>query len=459
MYKIGDGTQNTPAVGAISPGGVTFVNSSALAEGEWSGVLSSDFPAAVAVLISNSTAGVADAYTGFGDDVTAKELVGTLIYNKHSKLESTFYCQNAGSAAATIKAELYLVGKATPMATIQSTNLEVGRGVKWDIADDSAVQTQWPGGQTQFGYVKFSSTENIACVVDNQRIATPGTQSIYNAVPQDTTTGASKGFAGKDLRIPLIFAGHGGSSDNTSKGTKWTTGINLVNVGTTSASAAVKFTDNDSGYTQTCNVTIAAGGSATWYAPQIGSGAGTGTGWTCTPNAALPWPLTNNKNYGSAIVTSDNPILALANADRNDGNATPAIAAGYSSQGASPDVATTRAVCPLAYNKGNTSWETGIQAANVGDSSAKVSFKMVKANTDPAVASNFVTLESNEAIGPGNSVTAYFPNPSVLGVSGTPFADFEGAVFVESTTKIAVSSSNTSYKTAGAGALYDCINY
>jgi hypothetical protein len=464
MYKIIDGTENTPAVGAISPGGVTFVNSSALAEGEWSGVLSSDFPAAVAVLISNGTAGVGDAYTGFGDDVTAKELVGTLIYNKHSSLESTFYCQNAGSAAATIKAELYKVGEATPKATIESSSLTVGRGVKWDVGDNSAIQTQWPGKQKEFGYVKFSSTENIACVVDNQRIATPGMQSIYSAVPQDTSMGATKGFAGKDLRIPLLFNGHGGSSDNASRGTKWQGSINIVNVSAATANAEVKFTAIKGGYEQTCKTAIVAGSSVVWYAPQIGTGAGTGADWTCTPDGALPWPndANNTYSYGSAVITSDNPILAVVNSDRNDGGSATvaAIAAGYTGQGISPDATTTKAACPLAYNKdANTSWVTGVQAANVGDAPTKISFKMVKAGTDPTVAGNTVTLESSADVPVGGLVTAYFPNPSDS-ISGTPFTDFEGAVFVESTSsKIAVNNSTVSYVAASAGALYDCISY
>jgi hypothetical protein len=451
MYKIGDGTENTPTVGAVSPMGVVFVNSSALSTGEWSGVISSDFPAAVATLISNGTAKVADAYTGFGDNAIATELIGTLIFNKHANFESIFYCQNAGSAAATIKAELYKAGKTTSEVTLTSGSLEVGRGVKWDIADDSAVQTVWQGKTGEFGYVKFSSTEKIACVVDNQRMADPFVQSLFNAVP-------TSGFSSTDLRIPLIFHGHGTSSNNDSKGTKWNAGVNLVNVGATEANVTFKFTALSDDYTHTCTTKIAAGGSATWYAPEIGTGAGTGASFTCTPSAAMTWPNPSGKtySYGSAVVTSDQPILALANASRYDTG--DGLGAGYSSQGASPASATTKAVCPLAYNKdAATNWVSGIQAANVGDADATITFKLVKAGADPAAAGSTATLTSG-TVTAGGSATAYLPSPA--GVTGDAIADFEGAVFVSSSaSKIAVSSSNTSYTALGAGALYDCINY
>jgi hypothetical protein len=447
MYEIGKANQNTPAVGAVSPGGVVFVNSSALSTGEWSGVLSSDFPAAVATLISNPTAKVADAYTGFGDNAIATELYGTLIFNKHANFESIFYCQNAGGVNATVKAELYKVGQATPKVTLTSSSLEVGRGVKWDIADDSAVQTQWPGQKGEYGYVKFSSTEKIACVVDNQRMADPYVQSLFNAVP-------ATGFSSTDLRIPLIFHGHGSSSDNTNKGTKWNSGINLVNPGTTEANVTVKFTALTTDYTSSCTVKIAAGGSETWYAPEVG---GPGN-FTCS-GGALTWPNPSGKvySYGSAVVNSDQPVLALANGNRYDtGNA---LGAGYSSQGASPNSATTKVACPLVFNKDTkTDWITGVQVANVGEVATNVSFTMVKANTDPASAGSTATLSGGayDNVPAGGSATAYMPeNTSAL-------TSFEGVVFVKSSaegSKITASSSSTNYTTLGAAALYDCINY
>jgi hypothetical protein len=364
-------------------------------------------------------------------------LFGTLIFNKHYGWESILYCQNAGSSAATISAELFKTGEAASRVTLTSSSLESGAGVKWDIADDSTVQAAWPGANNEYGYARFFSSGNIACVVDSQRMTSPYVQTIFQAVP-------TTGFSSTDLRVPLVFNGHGTSSAN-SLGLKWITGISIVNTNASAANVTVEYTAY-TGYTNSCSATIAGNSSTAWIAAQAETG-----GFSCT-GGPLPWSYPG-PSFGAVRITSDVAVLAIGNSNRYDTGEN--LGAGYSSLAVAPTSATTRAICPLAFNKNfATDWTSGIQAANVGSSATNISFTLVKAGLDPAT--NSVTLSG----GAFNNIAAGDSATAVLAQESSAFSNFEGAVFVQSSGEpIAVSSSNTNYTALGAGALYDCINY
>jgi len=437
LYDIDStGTSTVSGVPSVYPGGVGFVTDSQFSTGRYAAVIQSSFQAAAVALTTNSTAKTADAYAGFNSPATT--LYGTLIFNKHSNWESILYCQNAGSGTATIYASLYKTGQSAPKVTLSSSVGE-NETVIWDIADNSTVQSAWPGGTGEYGYAVFTSTNTIACVIDNQRMASPYVQSQFNAVPAS--------YAGTDLRVPLVFNGHGSSSSN-SRAYKWNTGISLVNISSSTANVQVTYTSGS--YTNTCTKSISANGSDVWYAPEVGTGP---DGWSCS-KGALSWSYPGGPTYGSVQITSNVNILAIANSNRYDSAVS--LGAGYSSLAAAPSNGTSKAVCPLAFNKDpGTDWITGIQAANVGSVTTNITFKMVKANANPSGSGNSVTITKTN-IAPGSSATAYFPEES------SALSNFEGAVFVEATASgaaIAVSSSNTNYNTMGAAALYDCINY
>jgi hypothetical protein len=437
LYDIdGTGTNTVSGIPVAYPGGVVFVRDSQLSDGRYAGVIQSSFQAAAAALTVNSTARTADAYMGF--NAPATELFATLIFNKHSNWESTLICQNAGSSAANINAYLYKTGDTSPRVSLTATSVGANESVVWDIADDSTVQSQWPGGSGQYGFARFTSTNNIACIVDNQRMASPYVQSQYNAVPAS--------YAGTELYSPLVFNGHGSSSTNQ-RGLKWNSGVSIVNTTSNAAYVTVTYTAN-TGYVATCTKTIAGNGSANWYTPEVAS-----LGWSCTPNASLPWSYPG-PTYGSIKLTSTQPVLALTNSNRYDSGE--GLGAGYSNACSSPSVATNRLVCPLAFNKNAaTDWVTGIRVANVGTVTTNVTWKMVRVNSDPSGSGKSVSI-TKTGIVPGAGESAYFPEES------TALTNFEGVVFVEasnSSAKIAATSSNTNYNTLGAGAMYDCYNY
>src|SRR5688572_10191921 len=208
----------------VFPGGVVFIRDNQLtSNGEFSGILSSGFKAAAAVLTINQTAKAGDAYPGLDDDVINTEVFALGILNKHSNFESSFYCQNAGTGNATITGQFFKTGVAAAEAIITSASLAPGAAVKWNIGDAN-IQNQWPGGNGNFGYARFTSANKIACVVHNQRTISPYAAAMYAAVPKN-------GFQSTNSIAPGIFNGHGSSSSNN-RGYKFNTGIALVNAGT-----------------------------------------------------------------------------------------------------------------------------------------------------------------------------------------------------------------------------------
>jgi hypothetical protein len=436
LYNI-DSSGETVVSGmpSVYPGGVGFVSSDEFSTGRYAGVIESSFPAAAAALTVNSSAKTADAYAGFS--APAQELFATLIFNKHSNWESTLICQNAGGGTASITAELYKAGDTSPRVTLTANNVAENNSVVWDIADNSTVQNQWPGGNGEFGFAKFTSANDIACVVDNQRMASPYVQSQYGAVPTS--------YAGTEAYSPLVFHGHGQSSKND-KAVKWNSGVSIVNTSSSNADVTIVFSA-DNGYVATCTKRISGNGSANWYMPSVQS-----LGWACTPNASLPWSYPG-PTFGSIKVTANQPILALNNSNRYDGST---LGAGFSSALAVPDVATNRVVCPLAFNKNAASdWVTGVRVANVGSVSTDVIWTMVRADRDPDGSGNKVSI-TEQNVQSGDGASAYFPE------IGSALGNFQGVVFVEASNAsalIAATANNTNYNALGAGAQYECINY
>ncbi len=447
----------------VPVGGVHFYRSSDLTtDGQFGGVIQSDVKVAAAAVLQNTTAHAADAYPGLSDTTLATELYGMLILNKHTGsggavFQSTLVCQNAGSSAAHVTAALYQKGESSPRVTVSTadsgqsgdyggTMLDPGQVVKWAIADMARVQTAWPGGKGQIGYVKFSSTQNIACVIQNERLLTGGyIMSQYQAVP------ASE--AATSMVAPNIYNGHGSSSANT-RITKWNSSVTFVNPSSSTAAVQATFA-TEAGYSYTCTASISGNTMLDWYAPEIGTGTGGGTGWTCAAGT-LPWSYPSNYTFGvmNVTVTSGPGVLAIVTSNKYDSKGVGVV--GVSGLAVSPGLATEHAVCPVAWNlgSGTSTWVTGIQVVNLGGSTTNFTVKMVRADADPTNASNYKDF-SYTNVASGASKNTYFPEVSAL-------TSFEGAVFVtaDAGSKIVAGSSSTNYGSSVNGAAYyRCINY
>lgn len=440
----------------IYPGGVSMITDSGIPTGLFSAVLQSQAPVAAVALSQNSSNKSADDYLGFNTPSTT--LFAPIIFNKHANFESILYCQNTSSTNATINAELYQAGVGNPKVVLNNT-VNAQQAVKWDIADDSRVQGPWPGGNGQYGYAKFTSTVPIACTVDNQRMVSPYADTQYSAFTQngaDTT-----------LYVPLVFYGHGSSSSNR-KDYKLNTGIAMVNTNGSAATVTVVYSSqitvrsgnyNVGPYTKTCTKTIPAYSSANWYTPDVGTGTGSGVGWSCNSDpqsglTTLPWWYPGGPTYGSAKITSNIPIMGIANSNKYDPGV--GLGAGFSGNASGRGIATAKAVCPMAFNKNVSSdWLTGIRVVNMGTTAQTVNWTMVRANVDPNIAGNKKVI--TRTVQPQQGVSVYFPD-----IPTEALANFEGAVFVQANdpaAKLAASSSNSNYNTLGSASMYDCLNY
>jgi hypothetical protein len=425
---------------SVYPGGVGFVTDGQIPTGRHAGVIESSFPAAVVALTVNASAGTADAYPGISEP--ANELFGTLIFNKHFNWESTLTCQNTGGGPTSITAILYKAGDTSPKVTLTANNVEANNSVIWDIADNSTVQSQWPGGNGEFGYAKFTSANGIACVIQNDKIVSGQyVSSQFQAVPAS--------YESDELFAPVIFNGHGSSKKNV-YANKWISGISIVNQSGGDANISVTYTGDNGTYTHTCTRTLGGGSSITWYAPEMGTGSGAGAGWNC-PSGTIQW--VSGTTFGSAKVTaSGSDVLVIGNSNKYDIGGLGSI--GYSGLAATSSVASPKAICPLAFNLNpNDNYASGIPVVNMGNGPTTVTLEMVRADVNPALSGNSTEFTCN--LDAGKSCSIYFPEES------TALKNFQGAVFVESTSQpVAVQSSTTNYSSSiNAGVLYDCINY
>jgi murein DD-endopeptidase MepM/ murein hydrolase activator NlpD len=425
---------------SVYPGGVGFVTDGQIPTGRHAGVIESSFPAAVVALTVNASAGTADAYPAVSEP--ANELFGTLIFNKHFNWESTLTCQNTGGGPTSITAILYKAGDTSPKVTLTANNVEANNSVIWDIADNSTVQSQWPGGNGEFGYAKFTSANGIACVIQNDKIVSGQyVSSQFQAVPAS--------YESDELFAPVIFNGHGSSKKNV-YANKWISGISIVNQSGGDANVGVTYTGDNGTYTHTCTRTLGGGSSITWYAPEMGTGSGAGAGWNC-PSGTIQW--VSGTTFGSAKVTaSGSDVLVIGNSNKYDIGGLGSI--GYSGLAATSSVASPKAICPLAFNLNpNDNYASGIPVVNMGNGPTTVTLEMVRADVNPALSGNSTEFTCN--LDAGKSCSIYFPEES------TALKNFQGAVFVESTSQpVAVQSSTTNYSSSiNAGVLYDCINY
>jgi hypothetical protein len=134
---------------------------------------------------------------------------------------------------------------------------------------------------------------NILAVVNDANLSA-GTSAAYNAV--SLQGGATK------VALPLFRKQHVGL----------TTGIQAMNIGTDRADVTIDFSDATgatlSGCGPECRQSIETNGSYTWY-----------------PNASPNWSFINPGTFGSATISSDQPLAVIVNDASLDGSIDSAI--------------------------------------------------------------------------------------------------------------------------------------
>jgi hypothetical protein len=185
------------------------------------------------------------------------------------------------SVSVDISGSLALPGQTNCMASFTDGPQTIPAGSSY-VFYQGTGSTQLPAGCAGAAKIRATGGKVLAIINDaSGNPSQPTTSAAYNGVSLDQ--GAKK------VALPLYRNQHTNA--------KITTGIQAMNIGTASARANIAFTFDGTTVSGAscgaCAQTIAAGGSYTWYPPQI---------------SQLP-----AGKYGSAFIDSDQPLAVIVN--------------------------------------------------------------------------------------------------------------------------------------------------
>ena len=359
-------------------------------------VVSADQAIAAIVNVNNrDTGAAAGQYQGTDGVDVATTISFPLVKNNHSGRTTTFYVQNASASPNDMTATFTVNGMTyTKLYTNVPSN-----AMRVFSPSDAGV----PAGQGQVGSLEVVGTQPLAgSSLEHETSAAVG-QNLQASKAFTAADGAT------DVFCPLYRNAH------TAKGQ--TTGAQVQNV--TVSPVTVNFTvkagtSTYGPYTRT----IAAGASETFYAPQLTS------------------PTIPAGTVGSATITSNGNIVAVVN-DKGTENGVDRLTT-YACFSAG----STTVNLPLAkeFAGGNT---TGIQVQNVGASPAQVTLAYKATN------GSTLTIKSNAAIAPGQSITAWGVSNSssewtVLSSSGSMAGTVNGVVVTAAQPVVAIANESSS---------------
>jgi hypothetical protein len=340
-------------------------------------VASADQAIAAIVNVNNrGTGAAAGQYQGTDGADVATTLSFPLVKHNHSGRTTTFFVQNASTSpnnmvgTFNVKGTTYTQTYNNVPANASRVFTPAGAGV--------------PAGQGQVGSLEVTGTQALA----GSSLEHESSAAVASNLQ------ASKAFVAADGATTLYCALY--REGHTKK--NQTTGAQVQNVSGSPANVQFTFNAGASTYGPYA-ATIQPGASHTFYAPDL---------------AGIP-----SGSVGSAVITSDQYIVAVVNDAGTDGSAQRKTTYACSGEGS------TTVNVPLAkeFAGGNT---TGVQVQNVGTANTKVTLEY----KNPA---GSLTIQSKNAIAPGTSITAYgVSSPSaewqVLSSSGNMNGTVNGVV-------------------------------
>ena len=375
-------------------GGVVLTSGDISSDGAYAGVLSAGDPIAAAVLNSNPSGTVADAYLGFNSASITQTL--PLIFRGRYSWWSKFHIQNATSSDQTVTVNAYLVGSASPDAS-HSYLVRGNSSITVDFA--SSDFDAYGSGEDAYGYANIVGASGEIAVIGEIYKDDLLVTAYYQGIDPSAAT--------QDVIAPLLFNEHFGLIS----------GIQFVNMGSTNTTV-----------TLTYNATNYWGTGGTYVASQtVGP---YGMGYFYLPNeGALPRPSLG----AGQLHSSNNPIAVLGTDFRTYGSGYMAM----SWPALDPTTATTRVAVPLGLD-GAGGWISGVNVYSVG-SAGTITTRWVPSGADPATS----TYTSSQA-GTTDGLTYFIAN----NLSGTDLpSGFNGVVFVESTTPIMALATYVNYST------------
>lgn len=351
-----------------------------------SGVVISTGPTQGIINVNNGPVGsAAGIYTGSTPDDIASTLFFPLVKHNHYGRTTTLYIQNAGDNPVDLIATFLVDGK----TYIRSLSAVPTRATVVVLPQDAGI----PAGNFQVGSLTVTATGPVAGASLEQQ------HNVTLAENLQATNAFTTNDYDDDVYCPLFRNAHTAN--------RFTTGVQVQNVGSGTQMVTLTYTPRDGGQLVTSSQDVAASASATFYAPFIG-----------IPEGSI----------GSVTISSAGNIVAVVNDQGTiDGQERTTSYACFPAK-----KVTNRIALPLykEFYVGNT---TGIQIQNVGSAPASISATYMAHQT------NSVTLTPGFAIPTGASTTffgvsqAIFP-PTMIVVSGDPaeLANSYGSVIIES---------------------------
>lgn len=370
-----------------------------------SAVVSSDQAMATIVNVNNRGVGTAAGqYRGTDDTEVSRTISFPLVKHNHFGRTTAFYIQNTSNQAANISYTF-------KMQNGQTVTRQINNIPPFSMAIVLPADAGIPAGNGQVGGLTVEGTQPLAgAALEYQHAAAVG-QNLQ----------ASKAFtsASYDSTVycPLFRNAHTGRG--------LTTGAQVQNVSNKRQKVTLTYTPVGGGNSQSFSQTVDPGGSATFYAPQLGIPA---------------------NSYGSVVIKGEAEIVALVNDEGRDGSVQRTTT--YTCFPASS--ASKRINLPLAkeFFFGDTS---GIQIQNVGNGPAEITLTYY-----PWGGGNPVKVRNPSPTAPGSAFTAWaisrLPG-SVTVVSGN-VASLDGkntSVVVESNQPILAIVNESSEGSRGSG--------
>lgn len=375
-------------------------NYGAVPTGSYAMIVSADKPVAAIVRTDWSAVGGAAIYNSVAPST---DVIIPLITHNLGGQSSQFTIQNTdtSSAISDVVLTLFSRGSSTPLVVSSAQSIGAGTSKTYSMSD--AMWGALPDNALDLGVSGFvgamqisSSTELVAqSFIDIS--GTPGVTG-FNGVPSNS--------AATTLYCPLIRANYYGD-----------TGISIVNLNNQDADVTITFradagSPNSGTYSQ--DLTISNNSSAVPFQGPGGSSRDAPTNLPGgTQSGADPTP-TNDGFYGVAIITSDQPLLAVVN-DSLFGSGWSVQAQSSYNCGTANDAGQEFAL-PLVrrFHLSDTKLTTGIQVQNISASEVTVSLDLTNWDGTSQSASNPSPIVI-PAFGSGN-----FWNGSLTGLPTVP---------------------------------------
>jgi hypothetical protein len=411
-------TDSTTGASVAAGASVNYVNFPAAATTfKGAGILSSDQPLVAIVNINNATAGgfAAGQYQGTDSSKTGTSIGFPLVKNNFNGKCTTFFVQNAGTAAAVINATFSNGSTFSSSAAVDPGDM---------ITIDPAAATPAVPGTSPFA-LTVSSAQPLA-----------GTVAEHNCTNADILQ-ATRGFGPSDGGTTLFAPIYKNAFGSASAGSR-SNGIQAQNVSSGPVDITVTYAHAPlSGCQPSCaafsqtQVGVPAGASVTFFKNNIIAAAGGGA----TSSTGTPLPA---GSLAAATITSSGNVVAIVNEsfDALPAGVTRQAATTYSAQASS--AAGTKLALPLVKElQGNNNKTTGVQIQNTGSANAtvKVTYNM---NAGAATCQGTFTLDGI-TVAPGASVTLFrlsgsaAPSGSTWAGGNTIKAGCFGGALIEST--------------------------